>query len=166
MKGGKENISIMIGKKGLSSVIATVLIVLLSLVAVTLLWTFIRGGIEQSSSAVEVSNKCLNTEIRPTNCVVDKTAGNADVIVRSTRGEAEKLVLILERNDGTTSVSAVSTDVPANTLETKPLNDVPFAANFIVPGTDTFKLKVAAVFTDSTGKDAFCDPSPVVVACS
>ncbi len=154
----------MMNKKGLSTVVATVLIVLLSLVAVTLLWTFIRGGIEDTSSAVDVANKCLNTEFKPTACKLNgpaNTAPSVNATVQLLRGDPDGYRIILEDVNGNTNVSITQGDI--TTLQTATYNDFGVPAG---PDRAPYKIKVAPVIKDTQGQDALCDPSPTVIECN
>jgi hypothetical protein len=50
-------------KKGLSTIVATLLIILLTLVAIGIIWIVIRGVVENSTQQLDINSKCLATEV-------------------------------------------------------------------------------------------------------
>jgi hypothetical protein len=65
-----------LNKKGLNEVISTVLIILLILIAVAILWFFVRPFIVDSGSTIDQSGSCLKTTIEPIKC--QYTEGDAE----------------------------------------------------------------------------------------
>jgi hypothetical protein len=51
-------------KKGLSTVVTTLIIILLVLVAVGIIWIVVRGVIEQGADQVDVSSACPLIDVR------------------------------------------------------------------------------------------------------
>ncbi len=54
-------------KKGLSTVVTTLIIILLVLVAIGIIWVVVRGIIETGSEKINLDTMCLNTDVRVTN---------------------------------------------------------------------------------------------------
>lgn len=136
-------------KKGLSNVIATVLIILLALAAVVIIWTFIRASIQQTGESSDLLNRCLNSEVEVVSC------SGTSVIVKLTRGTADKVKVVIEDpNTGETVVSP-STAIGL-VLET---------ANVAVTATSGDIASAAVVYTLADGSDAVCDASPTKVVC-
>jgi flagellar basal body-associated protein FliL len=154
----------LINKKGLSNIIATVLIVLLALAAVAIVWSFIRPGIDQTGVGIDVANKCLNTELKPTGCSIDGTA-TADVTVQLLRGDVSGMKVVFD--DGTLTEVETSDDSesPENTLETK-TNEYTVGDSITDLGAKPIKVKVAAVVKDADNNDHTCDPSPTEFTCN
>lgn len=75
-------------KKGLSTVVTTLIIILLVLVAIGIIWVVIRGVIDEGASNIEFGAKCLQVDIKATR--VNNTGGTTyDVtLARSATGEA------------------------------------------------------------------------------
>jgi hypothetical protein len=65
-------------KKGLSTIVVTLLIILISLVAVGIVWAVVNNMIKGGTQGVEVSAKCLNVVIEPTK--VNCSGGTTNVI--------------------------------------------------------------------------------------
>jgi len=60
-------------KKGLSTIVATLLIILLTLVAVGIIWVVIRGVVRDSTDQVDIDSKCLAASVEATRVVLDTT---------------------------------------------------------------------------------------------
>ena len=58
-------------KRGLSNLIATVLIVLLALAAVAIVWGFIKPVLEGAGPSVELGTKCVDVEVDSAHFVQD-----------------------------------------------------------------------------------------------
>ena len=71
---------VMKNKKGLSDVIATVLIILLALAAIVIIWTFVRSGIiDPASRTAGAQGICFETELSVVSCVEDAGAVNGTI---------------------------------------------------------------------------------------
>lgn len=149
-KRGKNN-------RGLSTIVVTLIIILLSLVAVGVVWAVVNNLIKSGSEGVSVSSKCLNINIEATsvNCT-DGTTSICDVtMVRSgTEDAAISGVKIVFRNQ-TSGVSSNVTTVAGNI---EPL------VGKKQTGIDTGILGVTVVevtpfFLDTSGKEQLCTQS-------
>jgi len=56
-------------KKGVSSIVATVLLILLVLVMIFLIWFFIRNFIQSGSEQIPYSSQCLKIGVEPVKCI-------------------------------------------------------------------------------------------------
>jgi len=50
-------------KKGLSTIVATLVIILLVLVAVGIVWVVVRNVIERGTNQVDINAKCIGAEV-------------------------------------------------------------------------------------------------------
>jgi len=141
-------------KKGLSDVITTVLIVLLTLVAVGLLWGFLSPLFLESGEKINTAKACLSVDLTIAGCVVD--GNNADVTVRRGAGDADlgEITLIFGNPDGSTTPKNQS-GFPLE-LETKLYPDV-------VVGFTAEDVAVSGGITDSQGEISPCQPTQPVV---
>jgi len=157
-------------RRGISAVVTTILLVLLSLAAVLIVWGFVRGQITDAGEQIVVKGACLKFDVEPVSCVIstDLTGSpNGDVIVNYRRGTGDpglsvsEIRLIFTFADGTTSATPVTAlaEIP-DQLETK-LKSVTFSPTNL-PDT----LSVAGVLTTAEGDEAICDISPIVVNCN
>ena len=92
----------MINKKGISAVVANVLIVLLVVAGVVLLWTAVRPTIEQAGE--QVSAECVTLDLEVTGCNVTID----DLTVRRNSGSGELSSARLIIGGDTTDCSTVS----------------------------------------------------------
>lgn len=152
-------------RKGLSDVITTVLIILLTLAAIILIWTFIRPVISNAGQSVNVQGVCLQLQIEPTSCLANTPIdGLADVKFKYAAGDLDtgvsfnKVKIILtypdkstSTNDTSTSIAKFASDEAADVGKTETVNP------------ETFSL--APVLTIG-GKEYTCGESVVKVACS
>lgn len=151
MKGGY-----MKNKKGLSNIIATVLIVLLALVAVGLVWSFIRPTIEGAGTSIGLTQQCLDVEVRPTGC----DAATGVVQVQLVKGNPTQVIGIVEDTvTGVTSTAAVNAPEVLATIPTD---------TGIPDGTGPWIASAAAIVTDpeDSTKTATCDISFVKIDCT
>jgi len=148
-------------KRGLSNVIATVLIVLLVLAAVAIFWGFIGPFIGSTGEKIVASGKCLpsETEIVPIRCVTDGTILTT-LTVEQSKGTTDSMKFVIRDADGNSFVSdAISP--PTNTLETKTLTDVPLSNIATAP----FKASAVAVFIAEDGEETLC-PESAPITCT
>jgi len=149
-------------KKGLSNVIATVLIILLALAAVVIIWTFIRASIQQTGESSDLANRCLNSEVVPVSC----NAGTDTVIVKLSRGEASFVKAVAE--NPTTGVASVSDNSFVNPADTSQavdvLETVTVNAGITINSGDVVSAAVGYVLQD--GSFAVCDASPAKITCA
>ena len=144
----------MINKKGLSDIIATVLIVLLALAAIAIVWAFIQPTIRGGGEQIDVARKCLDAEVKPTACSAGTPTGT--VTVQLLRGAPDGILAVVEHADGTTDVGTTTT-IP-NLLGTTPIS----VANIASANT----AKVAAQFFNEQGILQTCELSSAVVVCA
>ena len=155
MKRGKLKV---INKKGLSNIIATVLIILLALAAVVIVWQFIRPIFTESGENVNLQQKCLDAEVTPIGCTVSGTPGayRATVIIKGTKGDISQITAILKFSDGTTAVQLLP---PPEALAT--VDDT-----FDNLAAQPLRLSAAAnVQSDDGAQTQTCQESSVFVAC-
>jgi len=146
-------------KRGLSNIVATVLIVLLALAAVAVLATIIINPIERTGIAIDLRQKCFLTEVKPTSCTISGDREFAIVNVQLMKGEASQVVASIEEDSTGESVSRTE-DAP-NVLATTPIN-----INIENLGSTGLVAKAAAIQSDGKGNTYTCDVSTVTVACT
>ena len=104
----------MFGKRGLSDVVSTVLIILLVVAAVAAVWVFIQPTLRNAGGAVERGQVCISSTVEPVSCVKNGTSG---YVVSYTRSTDEKVTsldsvrLTLEMIDGSVLNGAGLTDL-------------------------------------------------------
>jgi len=83
-------------KKGMSDVISTLLIVVITIVAVLLVWTAIRGNL-QSSTVDMAKIKCASIDLSFNKCTTGATASYNAILAG---GEPSKIVVIVSNATG------------------------------------------------------------------
>jgi hypothetical protein len=147
----------MVNKKGLSNIVATVLIVLLVLAAIVLVWNVIRPAIENTGEQIDIKTQCLSVDVKPTICTNSST--QATVTYQIFQGvPLFKVVAIVENPAGQTFTDTDSAP-PGTILTTATIG--PFAAT----GTGVMTATTAAVLQDSNGNEVTCDAVAVPIDC-
>ncbi len=145
-------------KRGLSNLIATVLIVLLALAAVAIVWGFIRSPLEESGVSIGLGTKCLESEAKPLSCEYNSTLQETTVQVQHSRGQdVVDVVVTVELNDGTTNVTRTG-NIELFATETVTVEN---------PATGVFGVRAGAtvVVGDEKGNTKVCEESLVTIDC-
>ena len=137
-------------EKGLSTIVSTLLILLLVFVAVALLWVVVRNLVNSGTDQLDLTSKCLESEISITK-VNDTGTGNYLIIVSRSAGTEEiggiKLIFSNEEED-----SNYIKDVPGNIgyLEVKTISTT-------VEGiSNPNKVQAVIYFLDKSGNQQLC----------
>ena len=145
-------------KKGLSTIVATLLIILLTLVAVGIIWVVVKNVVQGGSQQVDLSSKCLAANVVATK--VTNTSDNVFDVTLSRQGgndQMDGVKLVFTNADGTTSSV---TDVPLDKNNFGPLSTYTATATVdITPGTgvpNPNKVSVVVYFKDSSGNAQLC----------
>ena len=141
-------------KKGLSTVVTTLIIVMMSLVAVGIVWVVVQNMTNSGSETVDYSSKCLLADVKPESATYDAYTDMITVnLKRSAAGGEETEIggvkVTITKADGTT-VTSENSDGNIALLETKP---------YTTTGTFTEKpTKVLATvyFTKDDGSAYLC----------
>lgn len=112
-------------KKGLSTVVTTLIIILLVLVAVGIIWIVVRNVIEQGADNIDISTKCLNVDVRVTNASCSQSVGNctADIYRKQGSEEIGGVILIYHVNKTVQTTSQIKVPGDISLLSTKKFND-------------------------------------------
>ena len=148
--------SIMNNKKGLSAIVATLLIILLVLVAVGILWAVLNNVIQSGADTVELNQKCLEVKLEAgAVSPVGYLEGNYSVTLsRKAGGEAIGGVKINFLN-ATASSGVVEFGEALSILgtSTRKINTAG-GANGIL--TNATKMEYTVYFVDDRGKEQVC----------
>lgn len=143
--------------KGLSTIVATLLIILLTLVAVGIIWVVVKNVIQGGTDQMEIDALCLQSNVVATNVVnitplAAVTSYNVTLSRESGSDELGGVSVVFTDEAETTSiiVDFPTTSYPLNMLDTKT-----FAANNVaVPNAN--KVSVVVYFLDSSGEKNYC----------
>jgi hypothetical protein len=145
-------------KKGLSTIVVTLIIILLSLVAVGIVWlvvnTFIKGG----SQGVDINAKCLSVDVEATRVVCSNVTATLICDVTFTRtGTLQdalggvKLLFKNKTSEITSELITVSGNIQALVDKKEAGIDTGVA---IADGLD--QIQVTPFFVDSSGNEQLC----------
>jgi hypothetical protein len=141
----------MINKKGLSDVVTTLIIILLSLVAIGIIWIVVNNVLEGGAETTEINAKCLQVDIKANaaNCTV---GGVCNVTYkRNAGGEDIDGIAVILSNGVSSSQEKIAGNLKP--LDTKTLTD--FATELSpIPNT----VEIAAYFIDKSGNEQMCAP--------
>jgi len=140
---------------GLSTIVSTLIIILLVFVAIGLLWVVVRNFIQGGTDSINLSSKCVDITVSPTNVGHNATAS------------ANLYNVTLLRNGGTGDIGGVKLVFESSLGDANFLYDV--SGNIIPLGIETVPVtvdlanpnKVSAVvyFVDSKGNKQYCQNS-------
>lgn len=145
-------------KSGLSTIIVTLLIILISLVAVGIVWAVVNNLVKGGTQGVEISAKCLSVVVEPTkvNCSNSGVSVMCDVqLMRTGTGSDElggvKLLFKNSTNGASSNLISISGNVEQLVgLKKTGINTTLLSSQ----GANT--LEVTAFFKDSGGNDQIC----------
>ncbi len=137
-------------KRGLSSIIATVLIILLVIIAIGIVWAVLKPSIKKSAESANLDCLKVDLEAEATNCA------QGQVKVTSKLGDISKLRFVFENATDSSHVDRAVAIVQASSKV------VSFNSNETVANFTT--VKVAAILTASDGTEKICE-TPATASC-
>ena len=143
-------------KRGLSNLIATVLIVLLALAAVAIIWGFLRPTIEGTGPQIDLGIKCVEVEVEPTACVSDSASNEVNVTVKLKAGTASDIIAAVDFDDG--SSASVQETAPSILSTTRISITCPAGS-----GCNVAEVRAAGIVSDTAGNTKICPESPAVL---
>ena len=114
-------------KKGVSEVVANVLIVLLVIVGIAVIWSVVKPTIDKGAAGIGSAGDCFSVQVQPFSCVAGNAVGQWDVTIKRNPGAGaiDAVELVFQDSSGssrvTTGLSAFSGIAE---LETKTAADV------------------------------------------
>ncbi len=137
-------------KNALSTIVATLIIILLVFVAVALLWVVIKNLLTGGTDQLDLTSKCLEIEVTPTK-INDTSPGVYSVTVLRNGGEDEiggiKLIFTSESAD-----TNYIEDVPGN-IENLRLATVSVTVQDV---SNPDKVEAVVYFLDNSGNQQLC----------
>jgi len=102
----------MFNKKGLSGVITTVLIILISIAAIFIVWQILKPTLKDTAGSITLECAKVDYSVKALSC--DISAGNSSIQVSRNAGAAlSKLVILVADATGTQNSTEVTTNLPA-----------------------------------------------------
>jgi len=146
-------------KRGLSTIVATLLIILLTLIAVGIIWVVIRNVVQSGAEQVDLSTKCVSVELSAVT-VVNGTgpAGNYTVTLHRGSDSQGDIGVKINVFRGATVSSGIMNfgafgDLDALGTVTKTVDTTIAPATTVTNGN---KIEFTPFFRDSEGNDQLC----------
>lgn len=138
-------------KKGLSTIVTTLIIILLVLVAIGIVWVVVRGVVEEGTGQIDIKVKCIDVNVKAT-AVTCTAANSCDVTLTRGAGGGAIGGAILVFYDGTTA-TATPYDAVGNiaALSSTTLTGIDSGLTTI-PN----KVEVTTYFIDDAGQSQLC----------
>jgi hypothetical protein len=157
----------MMNKKGLSDIVATVLIVLLALAAVAIVWGFLRPMFNTAAQETDLRSKCFSVDIQPdscryTNLTIEITPGvwisnlSLTAVARNMGGEAAFMNGVVNKKDGSTYHSWIKVASGPKLGSVKFEYIAPSIDNPLFGAGNLTKFTVAGVVQDNAGNEEVC----------
>ncbi len=141
-------------RRGLSTIIVTLILVLLSLVLIGIVWTVVNNVVTSSSQQAASSAKCLNSQVKINAASCTRDGSDCNVTVQRVSGSDILGGIRLIFYDATGTSTAVNDSAgDISTSSTRRIVGNPYLAN-------VSKIDAAAYFNDSAGKPSACSPGP------
>jgi len=143
-------------KKGLSTVVTTLIIILLVFVAVGIVWVVVKNVIEEGASQIDIGAKCINNVVKATaitgNCT---TIDPCDIKLKRNTGEDEIGGVKLVFSEGNTGGNVMDIS-----RENYPLLNTILSTTLITSVdsglTNPDKAEVTIYFLDDSGDEKLC----------
>ena len=140
----------MTNKKGLSTVVTTLIIILLVLVAIGIVWVVVRGLIGTTEGQINIQQKCIgiDLEIDSASCTGAVAPYSCSAVVKKIGGETpDGIKVFFSNNAGSITGASGDTATPISLLNT---------ASGISASTMPTKVEAVAYFNDAEGNPSFC----------
>lgn len=156
----------MLNKRGLSNIVATVLIVLLALAAVAIVWQFLRPTFDRAASQTSLRMQCSLVNFEVTQCsVIDPTGTHASTSVTyvlnsiSDEVKLQDVVVVVEDSSGVTATN--DNGAAPEVAAASQVASVDTSSLAVPSDVAPYKAKVAARLTDGTNDEVCFESTPV-----
>ena len=136
-------------KRGLSAIVATLIIILLVLVAVGIIWVVVRNVIQEGTEQVDISTKCIAVDVRA-------------VSVAPVVGSPESYFVTLRRLAGGEvigggKISLFNDTANSGVLNFQALSELGTETETVAAGiTNASRLEYTVYFIDTSGNERLC----------
>jgi len=146
-------------KKAMSGIVTVVLLVVLVLVAVAIFWGVLRNLLEEDTGQIEITQKCLNVNVRPTSGSCDAlSTDNCNVTITRDAGGDELLLegvklIFTDTVTGKSNVTTAKGNIAVLGTKTVPSVGLVDSSSAVLSPT---KVEVSAYFLDDSGAENIC----------
>ena len=145
-------------KRGLSAIVATLLIILLTLVAVGIIWVVIRNVVQSGANQVEATAKCTSVDISATAAACGSSTGNWTCNVtyyRAAGGDDIDGIKITLSN----GLNSYTQDVPGNVDQQQTKTSTSIDTGLLSTDPKPTSVQIAAYINDASGNPQLCNPT-------
>ena len=140
--------------RGLSAIVATLIIILLTLVAVGIIWVVIRNMVQSGAEQIDISTKCTAVTLSAVKVNVTTPEGNTYAVTLHRGSDSQedlgvKVNIFNSTDNGGVQVWGAVGDLDALGTVTKSVTGV----------TGANKIEYTSYFTDDSGNDQLCSPT-------
>ena len=139
-------------KRGLSAIIATLIIILLVLVAVGIIWVVVRNVIQGGAEQVDISTKCMAVDVRAVS-VNETSSGIYDVALKRFAGGEDIAGVKVALFSDTDNSGVLDFGIALDELQTS-TQSVNTSEGIYVTGAN--KLEFTVYFKDESGNEVLC----------
>lgn len=143
-------------KRGLSTIIVTVLLIGLTIVAVGIVWAVVNNTLKKGAENVDVGTKCLGIDVRATSVVCSGTPATCIVRLERTGSRDDAISgvkLVFENTTG--SRSPTPSDYAGNIAQLENPTTPAYTPGITAPD----KIETTVYFTGTSGNTQYC-PQP------
>ncbi|MBI2045792.1 hypothetical protein HYT23_07050 [Candidatus Pacearchaeota archaeon] len=140
----------MYNKKGLSTVVTTLIIILLVLVAIGIIWVVVRNVITGSGEQIDINTKCVTTNLEINTARCTAATGACTLSVNKVGGYTLDGVKIIYSSS---TASGTAIDQPGDIVVSMTYSP---ASGLTTPLTVPTNVRLAGYFNDATGVAISC----------
>ncbi len=140
------------GKRGVSDIIVSLIMIVIVLGAITIIWFLIRGFIGTGAEQVNTGTQCLEVDVKPISltCTGTNNATCEVTVSRGTGGKEIGGVKLVFTNSSETKNYVSDSPGNINVLETKTVSGINTSI------TNANSVDVVVYFKDNAGKEQLC----------
>ena len=144
-------------KRGLSTVVTTLIIILLVLVAIGIIWVVVKNVLDSGSNEIDLRTKCLSVDVQATAVACDPRyiPNNCSVTLERTRGSDEIAGVKLVFHNSTNDLSSTVVQEYGQNIGLLATTKTAYL-NTTVLGNGTDSVDVVPYFRTATGDDYIC----------
>jgi len=136
--------------RGISSIIATLILILLTIVLIGIVWVVVSGIVTNSTKQVNSGAQCLNSGIQITSASCTKAGNNCNVTIQRTLG-----------TDTINGVRLIFINAATNSAINDTVGDIPTqgsinAQNWNPGVSNVSEVDAAIYFSDASGAKSVC----------
>lgn len=147
-RGKKEVKMLKNNKKGLSTIVATLIIILLVLVAAGIIWVVVRNVVQEGTDQIGNSQRCFQNEVEIIKVSNSSLVYNVTISKDTGNDEIAGVRLVFVSDDGESS-EIHDVEGTLGPLETK-------TVQVTLENSDPERIEAVVYFLDDAGNNQFC----------